>query len=102
MKSAVGLRDVLADFLAVPVEIREFIGQWIPLPPEAQCRLGESPATGQLGRTAIIGERVTEDGLRHTRPDTAEILLVHAGGDGHGMHVQVPPGLRHGDPRSKE
>lgn len=64
VKSAAGLRDVLADFLSVPVEIREFIGQWIPLPPEAQCRLGESPATGQLGRTAIIGERVWDCSMK--------------------------------------
>jgi type VI secretion system protein ImpH len=64
VKSAAGLRDVLADFLAIPVEIREFIGQWIPLPTDCQCRLGESPATGQLGRTLIVGERVWDCSMK--------------------------------------
>jgi type VI secretion system protein ImpH len=64
VKSAAGLRDILADFLAVDVEIREFVGQWIPLPEDARCRLGESPATGQLGRTLIIGERVWDCSMK--------------------------------------
>jgi type VI secretion system protein ImpH len=58
VKSAAGLRDVLSDYLRVVVTIKEFVGQWVNLPEDCCCRLGESPATGQLGRTAIVGSRI--------------------------------------------
>jgi type VI secretion system protein ImpH len=64
VKSAAGLRDVLSDDLGVPVTINEFVGQWIPLPEDCRCRLGESPATGQLGRTLIVGERVWDCSMK--------------------------------------
>jgi type VI secretion system protein ImpH len=57
-RHADGLRAMLADFFRLPVEIEAFIGHWITLPESSRCRLGESPATGTLGLTAVIGERV--------------------------------------------
>jgi type VI secretion system protein ImpH len=59
-KNAEGLEAILHDYFRVPVEIREFVGQWVELPPENQLRLGETPDTGALGRTAIVGSRVWE------------------------------------------
>jgi len=57
-RHAEGLRAILHDYFRVPVEIREFLGQWIDLPSDCGCRLGESPATGTLGHTAICGSRI--------------------------------------------
>ncbi len=57
-RHADGLRAMLADFFKLPVEIESFIGHWLTLPLSSRCRLGESPATGALGKTAVIGERV--------------------------------------------
>ena len=59
-KNAEGLVAILNDYFRVPVDLQEFIGQWIELPVENRLRLGESPETGALGRTAIIGSRVWE------------------------------------------
>ena len=57
-KNAEGLRALLADYFEIPVEIDEFVGQWLELPEEATCRLGESPDTGALGQTCIVGRRI--------------------------------------------
>jgi type VI secretion system protein ImpH len=55
-----GLSAIVGGFFLVPVRIVEFIGQWVRLPPDAICRLGESPGTGTLGQTAICGSRIWE------------------------------------------
>lgn len=57
-RTASGLRTILQSFFGVPVEIDEFVGQWMDLPGRYRCRLGASPETGTLGRTAILGKRV--------------------------------------------
>jgi type VI secretion system protein ImpH len=53
-----GLQAILADFFNLPVRIETFIGHWLPLSEASRCRLGETPSTGLLGMTAVIGERV--------------------------------------------
>jgi type VI secretion system protein ImpH len=57
-KHAEGLGAILNGYFGVPVVIEQFVGQWIKLPPESFCRLGETPSTGQLGRTVIVGSKV--------------------------------------------
>ena len=57
-KNAEGLQAILTDYLGVKVEVQEFVGQWVEIPPAYCCRLGESPETGSLGSTAIVGSRV--------------------------------------------
>jgi len=59
-RHAEGLRAVLEDYFRVPVAIEEFVGQWLELPPDCCCRLGEAPSTGLLGRTTIVGARIWE------------------------------------------
>ena len=44
--------------------IEEFSGFWMRLPEANQCRLGESPDTGSIGRTAIAGTRKYETQLK--------------------------------------
>lgn len=57
-RNAEGLQALLGDFFHLPVVIETFVGHWLLLAKSSQCRLGETPATGLLGMTAVIGERV--------------------------------------------
>jgi type VI secretion system protein ImpH len=54
-RSAEGLQQVLADYFGLTVEVRQFIGDWMAVPPEAYCRLGGGEAVAGLGRTATLG-----------------------------------------------
>jgi type VI secretion system protein ImpH len=54
--SAVALEGILQDYFGVPVEIRQFQGQWVFLEPEYRTFLGS--ANSGLGDSAICGERV--------------------------------------------
>lgn len=53
-----GLGAMLQHLLSLPVGIEEFIGHWLMLPPESRLRLGETPRTGVLGTTTVLGARV--------------------------------------------
>lgn len=53
-----GLRTMIGDHFHLPVRIEEFIGAWLLLPLASRCRLGTSPETGSLGRTAVAGSWV--------------------------------------------
>ena len=52
-----GLEQILADDLAVPARIEEFVGEWEEIPLEYRCRLGADPETGTLGVNAFAGSR---------------------------------------------
>lgn len=56
-KNPEGLAAMLEGDLGVPARVLTFVGQWMRLPVESQCRLGASPESGSLGRTTIVGER---------------------------------------------
>jgi len=62
-RNAEGLRAILQEFFGVAVELRPFVGRWMNLPREYQCRLGDSSESGTLGRNAIVGTRVWESQL---------------------------------------
>jgi len=57
-RNAEGLGAIIGDFFKLPVEIEQFRPEWVSLPRNSLCLLGESPATGTLGSTATIGERI--------------------------------------------
>jgi type VI secretion system protein ImpH len=57
-RNAEGLRAIIADFFKLPVEIDQFIPDWVSLPPHSLCLLGETPATGTLGSTATAGAQI--------------------------------------------
>ncbi len=57
-RSAEGLLAILSDFFKMPVSLQEFVGQWMPLPDDCRCRLGESPHACTLGESVTIGEKV--------------------------------------------
>jgi type VI secretion system protein ImpH len=57
-KSAAGLRAAISSFFELPVEIEEYIGQWLEVPADSRFRLGHSPEVSRLGRTTVLGGRV--------------------------------------------
>lgn len=62
-KSPDGIVSILSDFFKLPVEVREWVGAWLPLPEKSIARLGSGDAAIQLGRAAYIGKRVWS--IRH-------------------------------------
>jgi type VI secretion system protein ImpH len=54
-RGATNLRMLLADYFRLPVEVRQFQGQWLSVPEASQTRLGEM---GTLGVDSIAGARV--------------------------------------------
>ena len=52
-----GLAAILEGDLGIAVRVMTFMGQWLDLPAESQCRLGASRESGTLGSTAIVGRR---------------------------------------------
>ncbi len=54
-RSAEGLQQILADYFGLPVEVRQFVGEWMTIPPESYCRLGADPSVAGLGGTATLG-----------------------------------------------
>jgi len=57
-RNAEGLRAIIADYFKLPVEIEQFVGDWVRLPRQSLCLLGITPDTGTLGSTASAGERI--------------------------------------------
>ena len=64
-RSAAALRQVLADYFDVPVEIEQFVGAWYPVDAESQCCLGEGGGySEQLGFGAVVGDEVWDQQSR--------------------------------------
>jgi type VI secretion system protein ImpH len=58
-RSAQALRQILADYFDVPVEIEQFSGAWYPLDSATQCSLSEGASNSEeLGFGAVVGDAV--------------------------------------------
>ena len=57
-RNAEGLEAIIQDFFGVKTELGTFMGRWLNLPPDSICRMGDSPRTGTLGSSVIVGSRV--------------------------------------------
>lgn len=55
-RSAAGLEGALAGYFGLPVTLCQFVGEWLQIPMEARCRLGERSESVCLGVGATIGE----------------------------------------------
>lgn len=55
-RHAEGLLAILSGYFRLPVEIQEFVGQWIELPANCRCLLGQSSAA--LGVNTTVGSHV--------------------------------------------
>jgi len=53
-----GLCSILRTYFRLDASVQEFVGQWITLPHRFRCRMGETPDTGLLGRTVVVGSRI--------------------------------------------
>ncbi|MCC4587576.1 type VI secretion system baseplate subunit TssG [Xanthomonas sp. NCPPB 1067] len=53
-----GLRALLQQLFEWPVQVQEFIAEWMRLPADAQLRLGQGPRTAQLGVDSVVGAQV--------------------------------------------
>ena len=58
-RHAEGLAAILSAFFRMKVRIESFVGAWLPMPAADCTRLGDTPATASLGRTALVGGRVS-------------------------------------------
>ncbi len=59
-RNAEGLVEIVRGYFRVPASVSEFTGEWLELPREYRCRIGETPLTGTLGENITIGARVYE------------------------------------------
>jgi type VI secretion system protein ImpH len=57
-KCAEGLQAILADYFNLPAGIEEFVGEWMRLPQQHLCRLGQDESNGSLGRSILVGSNV--------------------------------------------
>ena len=55
-----GLVAIIKHFFSIPVVIEQFVGEWMKLPDNCCCHLGDSPETGSLGESIAIGDHVWE------------------------------------------
>jgi type VI secretion system protein ImpH len=66
-RSAERLRALASDWLGQKVDVEQFAGAWLPLPPDQRSRLGVGLGTGQfarLGEDAAIGVRAWDASAR--------------------------------------
>lgn len=58
-RSAQALRQILADYFDVPVEVEQFSGGWYSLEPDTQCSMTENRRqSDQLGFGVVVGDAV--------------------------------------------
>jgi type VI secretion system protein ImpH len=57
-KSATSLTAMLADYFQLSVTIEEFMGEWLDIAHSDLTCLGNTPRTGELGISTILGSRV--------------------------------------------
>lgn len=55
-----GLVSTLARFFGVPVQLREYVLQWMPIEPHDRCLLGVPRQSTVLGEGAMVGEVVPD------------------------------------------
>jgi type VI secretion system protein ImpH len=53
-----GLRGLLEQALRVPVQVIEFVAEWMRLPRDAHLQLGGAARSSVLGRSAVLGAQV--------------------------------------------
>ncbi len=56
-RNAEGLQDIVEDYFGVRARIDEFVGEWVPVPAEAQWQLGMARDDSTLARSTLLGAR---------------------------------------------
>jgi type VI secretion system protein ImpH len=65
-RSASALKGILSDYFMIPVEVTQFIGQWLSLADGNRSCLGPRPGNNALGLTAVAGSRVWDQQAKFT------------------------------------
>lgn len=65
-RSCVGLERLLTSFFKVPVWIKQFEGQWVPIPAEEQTRIGQGGQYHRLGHTSVLNARYWDPQIMFT------------------------------------
>jgi type VI secretion system protein ImpH len=63
-RSAERLRALISDWLGRPVEVRQFVGAWLALPPEQRTRLSGRGIVGQFNRLGFAPIPAAADSVR--------------------------------------
>lgn len=61
-RTQVGLARLLEDYFHVPVEVKPFVGDWLTLSADQWTRLGKGGQNQVLGESAVLGQRVWDQG----------------------------------------
>lgn len=56
-RNAEGLEAIVRGYFAVPVQVEEFIGEWLEIPSEYRWQLGRRRELSALGETTVVGAR---------------------------------------------
>ena len=57
-RPAEGLQALLEEFFRVPMQVEQYVGEWLDLPSESILMLGSSENNSSLGLTTTLGSRV--------------------------------------------
>jgi len=57
-RPASGLVTILRAYFRLPVDIQQFVGHWMPIPPEGQTRIGSQERGNRIGASTVLGKRV--------------------------------------------
>jgi type VI secretion system protein ImpH len=57
-RPAAGLVTILRAYFQVPVEIEQFVGHWMRIPPDGQTRISMLERGNRLGTSAVLGRQV--------------------------------------------
>jgi type VI secretion system protein ImpH len=57
-RTRASLEQLLREYLDLPVQVEECIGQWLQIAPDEYTRLGGDRGSATLGHSAVLGERV--------------------------------------------
>jgi type VI secretion system protein ImpH len=60
VRGADAVTDVLADYFGVPVEVEQFVPDWLEMPLDGRTRLGARDGSATLGTGAVLGARVRD------------------------------------------
>jgi type VI secretion system protein ImpH len=63
-RSAERLRALISDWLGRPVEVRQFVGAWLKLPPDQRTRLGGRGIAAQFNRLGFGQDEIGDNPVR--------------------------------------
>jgi type VI secretion system protein ImpH len=56
-RNAEGLKAMISEYMGLPIDLEEFVGEWTPLQEESRWRIKRTGFAGALGLSTILGAR---------------------------------------------